>query len=480
MPDLSYLTAHETLDLFRHGELSPMEHLECMIEQIETHDAVVNAVVDRRYDEARAEARAAEQRYLGKGDPPRALEGLTIAAKEEQPMAGRSWKQGSLAFVDEVAKYDHPIIERIQSAGGIIHVRTATPEFSCAGFCHSTLWGVTRNPWNTEFSPGGSSGGSAAALAAGYAPLATGSDIGGSIRIPASFSGVVGFKPPFGRVPGLAPYHLDQYCHDGPLARTVADCALLENVIAGPHWRDNVSLRNPPQIPTGSSGSGAFDGIDGLRIGLCITLGDWPVDSDVVANTHLVAEALRRAGAIVDEVTLPWTTDRVWQAARAHFAAIFGQGIGEIEAEFGDALNDYTRNFVATMNPELTFYEGLVQETAMWDPLGRMFEDLDIVLCPTIATTGLLAGHSYVDEALVIDGRRVPHHIMAMMTLPFNLFSRCPVLAMPSGLAANGVPTGVQVVGRTYEDVSVFRVGAAIEAAGFGFGSPDWRPPLNP
>ncbi|MGZ4739811.1 MAG: amidase family protein, partial [Ilumatobacteraceae bacterium] len=253
MPDLHYQSAHETLELFRSGHLSPVEHLEALIDRVEACDSSLNAVIDRRYDEARAEAREAAQRYVGKGDAPRPLEGLCVAAKEEQPMAGRSWKQGSLAFADEVAKYDHPIIERIQDAGGVIHVRTATPEFSCAGFCHSELWGVTRNPWNTDFTPGGSSGGSAAALAAGFAPLATGSDIGGSIRIPASFSGVVGFKPPFGRVPGLAPYHLDQYCHDGPLARTVADCGLLENVIAGPHWRDVVSLRDPPQIPRQST-----------------------------------------------------------------------------------------------------------------------------------------------------------------------------------------------------------------------------------
>jgi aspartyl-tRNA(Asn)/glutamyl-tRNA(Gln) amidotransferase subunit A len=365
MPDLAYLSAHDTLGLFRSGELSPTEHLEALIEQIESHDAALNAVVDRRYDEARAEARAAEQRYLGRGDPPRALEGVCVAAKEEQPMAGRSWQQGSLAFADEIAKYDHPIIERIQGAGGVIHIRTATPEFSCAGFCHSALWGVTRNPWNTEFTPGGSSGGSGAALAAGYAPLATGSDIGGSIRIPASFSGVVGFKPPFGRVPGLAPYHLDQYCHDGPMARTVADCGLLENVIAGPHWRDIVSLRNPPQIPA------TFDGLHGVRIALCVNLGDWPVDADVVTNTHLVADALRSAGANVEEVTLPWTMERIWQAARAHFAAIMGPGIGEIEVEHAELLNDYTRAFVATMQSKLTFYEGLVEETALWDPLGR-------------------------------------------------------------------------------------------------------------
>lgn len=473
MDDLPYRSAYETLDMFRRGDLSPMEHLEGLIEQIETHDPVLNAVVDRRYDEARAEARAAEQRYLGKGDAPRPLEGLCVAAKEEQPMVGRSWQQASLAFADDVAKYDHPIIERIQEAGGIIHIRTATPEFSCAGFTHSKLWGITRNPWNTAFTPGGSSGGSGAALAAGYAPLATGSDIAGSIRIPASFSGVVGFKPPFGRVPGLAPYHLDQYCHDGPMARTVADCGLLENVIAGPHWRDNVSLRDPPQIPRQTTG------IEGVRIGLSMTLGDWPVDPDVVANTNAVAVALRTAGAHVGEVDLPWTMDRFWQAMRAHFAAIFGPGIGQIESEHGDLLNDYTKEFVATMDPDMTFYEGLVEETALWDPLGRLFEEIDVLLCPTIATTGLLAGNSYVDEAVVINGRELPHHVVAMMTFPFNVFSRCPVLSVPSGLAGNGVPTGVQVVGRTYEDISVFQVAAAIEAAGFGFGSPDWRPPLS-
>jgi aspartyl-tRNA(Asn)/glutamyl-tRNA(Gln) amidotransferase subunit A len=472
MPDLPYLTAIETLDLFRSGKLSPSEHLEALIEQIEAHEPALNAVVDRRYDEARAEARAAERRYLGKGDAPRALEGLAVAAKEEQPMAGRSWKQGSLAFVDEVAEYDHPIIERIQNAGGIIHIRTATPEFSCAGFCHSKLWGITRNPWNTDFTPGGSSGGSGAALAAGYAPLATGSDIGGSIRIPASFSGVVGFKPPYGRVPGLAPYHLDQYCHDGPLARTVADCGVLENVIAGQHWRDTVSLRNPPQIPA------TFGGVDGLRVAVCIALGDWPVDADVVANTRLVADALRAAGAHVDEVTLPWTMDRIWQAARAHFAAIFGSGIGEIEAACGDSLNDYTRAFVATMKPETTYYGGLVEETALWDPLGRLFETIDVLVCPTNASSGLQAGNPYLEEPVLIAGQQIEHHILAMMTLPFNLFSRCPVVSVPSGLASNGVPTGVQVVGRTYEDVSAFQVAAAIEAAGFGFGSASWRPPL--
>jgi aspartyl-tRNA(Asn)/glutamyl-tRNA(Gln) amidotransferase subunit A len=235
-----------------------------------------------------------------------------------------------------------------------------------------------------------------------------------------------------------------------------------------------VSLRDPPQIPREAMG------VDGTRIALCMTLGDWQVDADVVANTHRVAEALRQAGAQVDDVVLPWTTERIWQATRAHFGTIFGPGVAAIGLEYGDLLNDYTRAFVSEMKTELTFYEGLVEETALWDPLGRLFEDVDVVLCPTIATTGLQAGDSYVDEQVEINGQAVTHHVMAMMTVPFNLFSRCPVISVPSGLATNGVPTGVQIVGRTYEDVSAFQVAAAVEAAGFGFGSPTWRPPLTP
>ncbi len=131
-------------------------------------------------------------------------------------------------------------VQRILDAGGIVHARTTTPEFSCAPVTWTKLWGVTRNPWHPDYSPGGSSGGSGAALAAGSTTLATGSDIGGSIRIPASFCGVVGFQPPYGRVPEVEVFNLDHYCHEGPMARTVADCALLENVIAGPiraTWR---------------------------------------------------------------------------------------------------------------------------------------------------------------------------------------------------------------------------------------------------
>ena len=380
--ELAYLTATDALALMRDKSLSPVEYLEALIERIERLEPTLNAVADRRYDEARVEAAGAAQRYAS--GTARALEGLPVAAKEEHPMVGRVWSQGSLVLADEIAPLDHPIIERIQNAGGIIHIRTTTPEFCCAPYCHSRHWGITRNPWNTEFSPGGSSGGSGAALAAGYAPLATGSDIGGSIRIPASLSGVIGFKPPWARVPALPPYNLDQYCHDGPLARTVGDVALLEDVISGRHWRDSAALPNPPQV------TGAGSDVRGLRVALCVALGDWPLDEGVEANTRAAAAALAAAGAIVEEVTLPWTVDNVWAASQAHFATIMAAGIAAVDAAHGELLSDYTRAFAAEANaPGLGFYEGLELEGQIWEPVGEIFERVRRVAVPDDGDVGL-------------------------------------------------------------------------------------------
>jgi aspartyl-tRNA(Asn)/glutamyl-tRNA(Gln) amidotransferase subunit A len=304
--------------------------------------------------------------------------------------------------------------------------------------------------------------------------LATGSDIGGSIRVPASLSGVVGFKPPWARVPALPPYNLDQYCHDGPMARTVDDCALIEDAIAGRHWRDVASLPGPPKL------LGAIGDCRRVRVAVCPTLGDWPLAAAVAANTQSVAVALAAAGCIVEQVSLPWSIDEIWAAAQAHFCAIMGTGIAHVEHAHGDLLSDYTRAFARDMTEEgLGFYEGLELEGRLWEPLGRIFESFDVLLCPTMATDGFLAGESYLEGGMTIGEGHVHHHILGAMTLPFNLFSRCPVLSVPSGRAANGVPTGVQVVARPYDDVVAFVVARAVEAAGFGFTHADWRPPIG-
>ena len=265
---------------------------------IEDVDPVVNALPIRFFDEALAAARAgrgALRRPARRPAPARGPPGR----RQGRGRGGRPALHRRLARLQgrRSPSVTAASVQRIIDAGGIIHARSATPEFCCAAITESRLWGVTRNPWNPAYSPGGSSGGSGAALAAGMATLATGSDIGGSIRIPASFCGVVGFKPPYGRVPQMPPFNLDHYCHEGPMARTVEDCRLLENVMAGPHPEDIVSLRPKLTIPAPSCSR--------------VRAGRSPAASTSVASTSATrssppcaaaAETFRALGATVDEV----------------------------------------------------------------------------------------------------------------------------------------------------------------------------------
>ncbi|MEZ5343356.1 MAG: amidase [Acidimicrobiales bacterium] len=326
--ELSFIGAVDALRRFQDGSLSPVELLDAMYERADAVEPTINALSGRRTEQAYEAAKESAERWAGGGGgAPRPLEGLPIAAKEEQPLIGESIQFGSLLFENEISPVTHPVPKRIIDAGGVIHVRTTTPEFSCAGFTHSKLWGVTRNPWNHALSPGGSSGGSGASLASGTSVLATGSDIGGSIRIPAAVTGVVGFKPPYGRVPALPPFNLDAYCHDGPMGRSVADVALLQNVIAGSDPIDHVSLPNPPQLPL------EYGSIKGRRIAMAVTVGDMPLDVDVERNTRAFADVLRAAGAIVEEVTIDIPRAMWMTAAMVHFGAIFGASVGDDSAE---------------------------------------------------------------------------------------------------------------------------------------------------
>ena len=454
------LTAADALAAMQAKELSPVELLESVIARAEAVEPIVNAFTERRYEQALAAASASADRYAN-GARTRPLEGLPVALKEEVPVRGWRMRHGSVA-IDEVAEITSPLAERILKAGAVVHARTTTPELSCAGFTHSELWGVTRNPWNTDVTAGGSSGGSGASLAAGSSMLASGSDIGGSIRLPSSMNGVVGFKPPHGRVPVDPPFNLDRYCHDGPMARTVTDCAVLENVLAGPHPLDVTSLRPKVRIPS------TLKPIDGWRVAVCVNLGTWDVDEEVAANTRAVGDALRDAGAVVDEVELPWTMDQVKAAARRHFGMIAGAEIAEHVAAHPDRVSDYVEAWATEATTTLAepgaFLRGLEAEQALWEPLGELFRRSRAVIAPTWAVTGIPAGDSFLGQ-LTPDGGPNDRQYSVMMTTPFNILSPCPVLAVPSGVASNGVPTGVQIVGRTYSDVDVFRIGAALERA---------------
>lgn len=471
--NLYEISATEALARFRTRELSPVELMEATIARAEEVEPTVNALCHTFYEQALEQARVAEARYApGSSQQPGELEGIPLAVKEEEAVAGQPWTQGSLIYRDLVAEHSSPMAERILAAGAIVHARTTVPEFSCAAYTQSRIWGVTRNPWNPDYGVGGSSGGAGAALASGTTVLASGSDIGGSIRIPASFNGVVGFKPPFGRVAADPPNNLDVYCHTGPLARTVADCALFENVIAGPHPVDHVSLRPKLVLPD------RFEGIEGMRIALSLDLGDWDVDPEVRANTLAVADLLRDCGARVDLVDLHIPRAKVMRAIGIHFDSIFGAWIASMCEEHREIVTDYAASFAAVGEAGRggTLLEKLELEAELWTPLGALLDSYDALVCPTAGTTGLLAGESYVERRAVVDGREQETHLTAMLTPMFNIASRCPVLAVPSGRAAsNGVPTGVQIVGRTHDDVTVFRIGAALEAVRPALGEPPLR-----
>lgn len=201
--ELCYLTACDAIELFKSRKLSPVELVSALIQQAERVEPVINAFADIYFEEALQQAKVAEQRYLeGTARP---LEGIPVGVKDAQRIAGKRTTYGSLILADNVDTQSDPMIERLQDAGAIIHARTTTPEFCLSGCCTTRLWGTTRNPFNTQYGPGGSSGGSAASLAAGTSLLATGTDIGGSVRIPASCCGVVGYKPPKGRNPDGPP-----------------------------------------------------------------------------------------------------------------------------------------------------------------------------------------------------------------------------------------------------------------------------------
>ncbi len=318
--DLCYLTATEAIGLFRARKLSPVELLSAYISRAQAVEPTINAFTDTYFDEAMAEAKAAEQRYMsGDAQTLRQMEGLPVAVKDAQRVAGKRTTYGSAILVDNVDDHSDPMIERLQGAGAIIHARTTTPEFCLSSSCNTKLWGRTLNPFNTQYGPGGSSGGSAASLAAGTSALATGTDIGGSIRIPASCCGLVGYKPPKGRNPDGPPANFDPYNHCGPLARSVADAALVQNVVSGPHPRDHSSLRDKVHVPD------AFAPVRGMRIAWSMDLGYMPIDREVRKATLAALDIFRSLGCTVEEVDLGWTTECDKAALAWYNAMHFGR-----------------------------------------------------------------------------------------------------------------------------------------------------------
>ncbi len=450
--EICYLPATEALRMFRERELSPVELLQAYLARAEKVEPVLNAFSAQRRKEALAVARDAEHAYGNRGATLRPLEGIPVALKNEHTLCGWVTTKGSWLMGNTPDVVNAPITQRLLDAGAAIHAQTNVPEFYMAGFTRSVRHGITRNPWNLDMTPGGSSGGSGAALAAGLTCLASGSDIGGSIRIPASYCGVVGLKPSYGRVP-VTPisYALHTMNHIGPMARTVADCALMFNVINGPHLADPATVSPKLEVPL------TFESVKGMRIALSYDLDFCTVHPDVRKALEQVVRALRDQGAVVEPVALGWDMRSAealdhrlgYETGRVFAARILNQN---------QETSDYIRDFAAA-GLNVTGEQYLASN----DVIGRMYESMaavmasyDALICPTMAGIGSAAeGQKDAMALLRTDS----------MTFPFNLLSRHPVLSVPSGIAGNGVPTGVQIVGRTFDEATVFRIGAAVEAA---------------
>ena len=474
--DLAYSPATQVLQLFKKRKLSPVEMLTVMIARAEKLNGKINCLADCYFEEALAKAKIAEQLYVRRGSLPRPLEGIPLLVKDAQRVKDKRTTHGSLIFANNIDDHSDPQIERLEKAGAIIFGRTTTPEFCLSAVTHSRLWGITRNPWNLDYGPGGSSGGAGAALAAGFTTLATGTDIGGSIRIPSSACGTVGFKPPHGRNPDGPPNNFDRFNHCGPMARSVADCALMQNITSGSHPLDHDSIRNRMKL------SLEPDSIKGWKIAYSMDFGYIEVDPQVRRNTEAALEVFRALGATVEEVDLGWTMATEEDTLHWYNAMNFIRQTIWHRKSSAHLMTDYALKFAAAALHQSTIddvHKAWARIHDMYQTMGPVLASHDVFICPTNSLAAVKADHDPFDENFTVNGKRVNAETGWYMTHHFNMLHNCPVLAVPSGRTTQGIPTGIQIVARPLDDARAISAGLAYEKAlGGWFTTKEKRPVL--
>jgi Asp-tRNA(Asn)/Glu-tRNA(Gln) amidotransferase A subunit family amidase len=454
--DLCFTPAVELVRRIRARELSPVEIVDASLTRIEEVNPRLNCFCFVYPDEARELARKAERAVMT-GVTLGPLHGIPIAIKDLTPTKGKRTTMGSYAFEDWVPEESALLVERLLGAGAILVGKTTTPEFAYSSFTESPLWGVTRNPWDPERTPGGSSGGSGAAVASGCVPLAEGTDMGGSVRIPAAWCGLVGLKPSFGRIPlDFLPTQFDTIQHFGPLARTVDDARLFVSVAQGPDERDIMSL-----APT-LDFSGPIDaGVEGMRLALDVDLGCYAVAPEVDTAVREAAHALADAGAFVEEVDLGWDRE-VADAWVAHWGVYLAAIFGDQLPRFRDKMDP---RVVALMDAGLAM--GAVDfkrlefvRTRAWKRLAPVLERFDALLCPTMSQVARPVDE---DDFVWYEDRGDNLYHGLDMTAQFNFVSQCPALSVPAGWSGDGLPIGLQIVARRYRDDVALQIGATLE-----------------
>ena len=456
MQSLFRMPATELANLIRSRDLSPVDLIDATLRRIEAVNPSVNAFVALRADDALAEARALAEN-IAAGKDPGPLAGIPIGVKDMEDTSGMVTSFGSIPFKNNLVARDSIQVARLKAAGAIVVGKTNTPEFGFTGFTKNRLFGVTRNPWNPERTPGGSSGGAAAAVAGGMVPLATGSDAGGSIRIPASYCGCFGLKPSYGRIPlgPLPALHMSRTWHLGPLSRTVSDTALYLDCVSGYHPADPDSL---PQ-----SNLSYVDCLaklpGGLKIGFSPDLGYARVQKDVAVVVDQALKTFEDLGHTVDiwQGKIPRVDDD-WSKLMAYeLYAIVHDQLDDIRAEMGRTL---VSSLDQAKKLEIGDFITIQQARAeLNDTLADIFTEFDLLVTPTMPTEAFDAKGPPPEE---IDGFPVNLLDAVAFTYPFNL-SGHPAATVRAGLSANGLPAGLQIIGPRYRDDLVLQASYAYE-----------------
>lgn len=455
MSDPALFSAVELLRRFRSRDLSPAEATEAALARVEHYDEVVNAFCLIDAERALAQARQSTERWA-KGTPAGALDGVPVAVKDVFFTRGWPTLKGSqLVDPDQPWEVDAPAVASLRRSGAVLIGKTTTPELGWKGVTDSPRHGVTRNPWDPSRTAGGSSGGSAAALVLGMAALATGTDGGGSIRIPAAFCGHPGFKPTYGRVPLWPPSPYGSLAHAGPMARTVEDLALMLDVLVQADPRDWSAL--PPE----RSGFrvGAVGTVAGLRVAYSPDLGRVAVDPEVAQLVELAAATFGELGATV-EITHPGFADPldIYEVLWSSGAAAATRGCGDDELDHMDpglrTIIENGRRYSA-----VDYAEAARRRGELGAVMGQFHRDWDLLLTPTLPIPAFDAGR---DVPVGWPDDRWP--TWTPFTYPFNLTQQ-PAASVPCGLTAAGLPVGLQIVGPRHADALVLRAAAAYERA---------------
>ena len=457
---LAFTPATEVRRMIADKEISAVELAEFFFQRIEDLNPQLSAYLTVCPDQALADARAADE-AVQRGDELGPLHGVPISVKDLELTKGVRTTMGSAIFRDRVPEIDSIVVERVKAAGGIILGKTNTPEFGQSGTTENLVSEPCRNPWNTDYTPGGSSGGAAAALIAGLCTLATGSDGGGSIRIPSSFSGVTGIKPSHGRVPRYGGYGgpaVNHFSQSGPMSRNVRDTAMLLQVLAGPDSRDpNTMTDTPPDYTAGLDG-----GVEGWRVAWSDDLGYAAVDPEVVRITRGAAQVFQELGAIVEEAA-PEIEGDPFPAFSTVFGTASYTSYADLYPERRDELTHYVQNTydAASRHTAADLSRALAYVDRHKRRFADFFDTYDLLLTPAMAVTAFPIGQ----HPTSIGGRSVePWWGYLPFTFPINMSGQT-ASSVPCGFSAAGLPVGLHIVGPAGAEARVLRAMAAFEEA---------------